>query len=62
VGEKIDTIQQNTNALLHASKEAGLEENPEKTKYMSMPRCQNADVAKFKYLGTLTDNNCMHRD
>jgi hypothetical protein len=33
VGENIDTIQRNTKALLVASKEVGLEVNPEKTKY-----------------------------
>jgi hypothetical protein len=58
-------------ALLDASKEVGLEANPEKTKYyMLVSRCQKAgqrqsikignrsfeSVAKFKYLGTtLTD-------
>jgi hypothetical protein len=34
--ENIDTIQKNTKALLDASKEAGLEVNPEKTKYVSV--------------------------
>jgi hypothetical protein len=34
VGENIDTIQKkHTKALLDASKEVGLEVNPEKTKY-----------------------------
>jgi hypothetical protein len=32
VEENIDTIQRNTKALLNASKEVGLEVNPEKTK------------------------------
>jgi hypothetical protein len=64
VGENIDTIQRNTKALLDASKEAGLEVNPEKTKYMLVSRCQKAGqrrsikignmsferVVKFKYL------------
>jgi hypothetical protein len=34
VGENIDTTQKNTKAILGASKEVGLEVNPEKTKYM----------------------------
>jgi hypothetical protein len=77
LGEKIDTIEKNTEALLDASKEDGLEVNPEKTKYMIVSRCQKAgqrqsikignrsfeSVAKFKYLGTtLTDQNCFHEE
>jgi hypothetical protein len=75
VGKKIITIKKNTEALLDASTETDLEENPEKTKYMLMSRSQkigrkygikignrsSEDVAKFRYLGTtLTDKNCMH--
>jgi hypothetical protein len=76
-GENIDTIQKNTEALLDANKEVGLEVNPEKTKYMFMSCSQKIgqehsikvanksfeDVAKFKYLKTtLTDQNCMHEE
>jgi hypothetical protein len=77
VGENIDTIQKNTKALLDASKEVGLEVNPEKIKYMLMSHCQKAgqrhsikianrsfeEVTKFKYLRTtLTNQNCMHEE
>jgi hypothetical protein len=77
VGENIDTIQRNTKALLDASKEVGLEVNPEKTKYMLVSRCQKAgqrqsikignrsfeSVTKFKYLRTtLTGQNCIHEE
>jgi hypothetical protein len=41
-GENIDTIQRNRKALLDASKEEGLEVNPEETKYMLVSRCHTA--------------------
>jgi hypothetical protein len=36
VGENVDNIKKNTEALLDASKDVGLKVNPEGTKYMSM--------------------------
>jgi hypothetical protein len=76
LAENIDTIQKNTEALLDASKEVGLEVNSEKTKYMLMSSKKAGqkhgikianrsfeDVATFKYLGTtLTDQNCMQEE
>jgi hypothetical protein len=77
VGEYIDTVNKNTEALLDTSEQVGLEVNPEKTKYILMSLYQKAgkkysikianrsfdDVPKFKYLGTtLTDQSCMHEE
>jgi hypothetical protein len=76
VGENIDTTNKNTESLLDASKEVGLQVNPERTKYMLTSRSQKAgqhriktanrsfeDVAKFRYLGTtLTDQKCMQEE
>jgi hypothetical protein len=77
VGENIGTMNKNTEALLDATMEVGLEVNQEKTKYMLMSHIEMTgqnysikianrsfeDVAKFKYLGTtLTHQNCMHKE
>jgi hypothetical protein len=45
-----DTTQKNTEALLDASEEVGLEVNSEKTKYMLMSHCKKArQKAHHKY-------------
>jgi hypothetical protein len=70
LGDNIDTIEKNTETLIDASKEVGLEINIEKTKYMLLSRHQNAgqnrdieianrwfeNVSQFKYLGTTVTN------
>jgi hypothetical protein len=76
LGENTDTKQKNTEAVLEAGKEVGLEVNSEKTTYMLISRKKAGqrqsikianrsfeDVAKFKYLRTtLTDQNCMQEE
>jgi hypothetical protein len=42
LGDNIDTIKRNTQTLIDASKEVGLEVNTERTKYMLLSRHQNA--------------------
>jgi hypothetical protein len=41
LGDNIDTIKKNTQTLIDASNEVGLEVNTEKTKYMLLSRHQN---------------------
>jgi retron-type reverse transcriptase len=77
LGDNIDTINKNTETLIDASKEVGLEVNVEKTKYMLASRDENAgqnrkikigirsfeNVSQFKYLGTtLTNQNLIQEE
>ena len=72
LGERLQTVRKNTELLIKASKDIGLEVNSEKTKYMITSRQQNIvqnqiivienlsfeKVEKFKYLGvTVTNTN-----
>jgi hypothetical protein len=73
LGENIDTIQKNTEAILNAGKEVGLEVNSEKTKYMLMSRKKAGQkhsikivnrsfegVEKFIYLVTTLNRPILH--
>jgi hypothetical protein len=70
LGDNIDIVNKNTEILIDARKEVGLEVNVEKTKYMLVSRDQNAgqnrkikignssfeNVSNFKHLGTTVTN------
>jgi hypothetical protein len=73
----IDTIKKNTETLIDATKEVGLEINVEKTKYILLSRHQNVgrnwdikianrsseNVSQFIYLGTtVTDQNLIQEE
>jgi hypothetical protein len=70
LGDNIDTIKKNTETLIDAGKEVGLEINVEKSKYMLLSCRQNVgqnqnikiasrlfeNVSQFKYLGMIVTN------
>jgi hypothetical protein len=75
LGDSVNTIKENSETTLAASRDIGLEINAEKTNYMIMSRHPNSgqnqniriakesfeNVAKFKYLETtLTNHNDIH--
>jgi hypothetical protein len=77
LGGSVHPVKENTEALLVATKEIGLEANADKTKYMVMSRDRNAGrchsvkinnssierVKEFKYMGTmLTDQNSVQEE
>jgi len=77
LGGSVDTVKKNSEGLVAATKEIGLEVNAHKTKYMAVSRDQNAgrihsmktdnssieSVEEFRYLGTtLTNQNYIQEE
>jgi ribosomal protein S2 len=77
LGDQLDIMKKNTETLICASKEVGLEVNAEKTKYILLSCHQSAgqncglkianrsfeNVAQFRYLGvTVTNENLIQEE
>jgi hypothetical protein len=77
LGDNIDTIKKNTETLVDACKEIGLEINVEKTRYMLLSHHQNVgqnrdikidnrsfeNMSQFKHFGTtVTDQNLIQEE
>ena len=73
LGENLQTIRENTEIFIKASKDIGLEVNSDKTKYKITPHQQNQNIVienlslekveKFKYLGVMvTNTNDIHEE
>jgi hypothetical protein len=60
LGDNICTINKNTQTLIDAKKEVGLEVNVEKTKYMSVSRHQNAGQNREIKIGNRSVENVCH--
>jgi hypothetical protein len=58
LGDNIDTINKNTETLINASKEVGLDVNVEKAKYMFVPCDQNADQNRDIQIGNRSLKMC----